>query len=146
MSMNRVVLTGGLTRDPEVKATSGGMSILSLRLAFSSRGKNPQTGQWEDMPNYIDVTMFGDRAARIAPHLKKGSSIGVDGKLRWREWEKDGQKRQAIEVIADDIEFVGGRSSDDAFESSRPVSSAVSSDDVAGALGAEEVPGEEIPF
>ncbi len=134
-SINRVVLTGGLTRDPELRSTGSGMSVLSMRLAFSTRGKNPQSGQWEDMPNYIDVTMFGDRAERLAPHLKKGSSIGVDGKLRWREWEtQSGEKRQAIEVIADDIEFIGGRSEQ------------VSQEGNAAPAGIEDLGGEEIPF
>lgn len=136
MSINRVILTGGLTRDPELRSTASGMGVLSMRLAFTSRGKNPQTGQWEDMPNYIDVTMFGDRAQRLSQHLKKGSSIGVDGKLRWREWEtQSGEKRQAIEIIADDIEFVGSRPegavSESAAEPSAP---------------ADDLEGEEIPF
>lgn len=137
-SINRVVLTGGLTRDPELRSTSGGMSVLSMRLAFSSRGKNPQSGQWEDMPNYIDVTMFGDRAQRLSTVLKKGSSIGVDGKLRWREWEsQSGEKRQAIEIIADDIEFVGG---------GRPDSPSAEGGAEGTAAPVDDLEGEEIPF
>ena len=105
MSINRVVLVGNLTRDPEMKSTAGGLTIMSLRLAFNERRKNNQTGEWEDQPNYIDVTMFGTRAEGAAKlSLTKGARVGIDGKLRWREWESpSGEKRNAIEIIADDL-------------------------------------------
>lgn len=142
MSVNRVVLTGNLTRDPELKATAGGLNILSLRIAFNDRRKNSSTGNWEDVPNYIDVTMFGTRGESLSRALTKGMRIGIDGKLRWREWEtQQGDKRSAIEVIADDIEFLDSRGGSGSGGSSNydaptaPVSNATP-DDL----------GEEIPF
>jgi single-strand DNA-binding protein len=140
MSINRVVLTGNLTRDAELKQTPGGMAIVKIRLAVNDRRKNASTGQWEDSPNYIDVTMFGSRGEAVSRFLTKGKQIAVEGKLRWREWESQaGEKRSAIEVVADDIELLGGRG--DAPASTRTVSSAPAdapSDDLAD--------GEDIPF
>jgi single-strand DNA-binding protein len=110
MSINRVVIVGRLTSDPELRATPGGMSILKMRLAFNDRRKNAETGEWEETPNYIDVTLFGSRAEGVSRIVTKGMRIGVDGKLRWRQWETpQGEKRSAIEVIADDIEFLDSR-------------------------------------
>ncbi len=111
MSINRVIITGNLTRDPELKATASGMSVLKLRMAVNDRRKNSQTGEWEDAPNYIDVTIFGQRGESLSRFLEKGSRIGVDGKLRWSEWEnQQGEQRSKLEVIADDIEFLSSRS------------------------------------
>lgn len=110
MSINRVVLVGNLTADPEMRSTAGGMAIMKMRLAFNDRRKNSESGQWEDVPNYVDVTMFGARAESVSRFLSKGSRIGVDGKLRWRQWETpEGDKRSAIEVIADDIALLSSR-------------------------------------
>jgi len=110
MSVNRVVLTGNLTRDPELRSTAGGMSILKMGLAFNDRRKNAESGNWEDVANFIDVTMFGARAESLSRMLTKGMRIGIDGKLRWHSWETpQGDKRSSIEVIADDIEFLDSR-------------------------------------
>jgi single-strand DNA-binding protein len=110
MSINRVVLVGRLTADPEMRAVPSGMSVLKMRLAFNDRRKNAQTGDWDEHANYIDVTMFGTRAEGVSRVVTKGMRIGVDGKLRWREWESQtGEKRSALEVIADDIEFLDSR-------------------------------------
>lgn len=110
MSINRVVLVGRLTRDPELRATAGGMSVLKMGLAFNDRRKNQQTGEWEEYANFVDVTMFGNRAESVSRIVSKGMRVGVDGKLRWRQWEsQSGEKRSAIEVIADDIEFLDSR-------------------------------------
>ncbi len=106
MSINRVVLTGNLTRDPEVRRTQSGMAIMSFGLAVNDRRKNSQTGEWEDYANFIDCTMFGTRAEAVSNYLSKGSKIGLEGKLRWSQWERDGQKRSKLEVIADEIEFL----------------------------------------
>jgi single-strand DNA-binding protein len=110
MSINRVILTGNLTKDPELKATQSGMSILKMRMAVNDRRKNAQSGEWEDVANYVDVTVFGSRGEALSRFLEKGSRIGVDGKLRWSEWEnQQGEKRSKIEVVADDIEFLSSR-------------------------------------
>lgn len=136
MSINRVVLTGNLTRDAELKQTSGGMAIVKMRLAVNDRRKNAQTGQWEDSPNYIDVTMFGSRGEAVSRFLGKGKQIAVEGKLRWSEWESPaGEKRSKVEVVADDIELLGGRDSGAAPRAASPA-----------AEPAEEFDGEDIPF
>lgn len=106
MSINRVNLTGNLTRDPELRATTSGTSVLSFGIAVNDRRKNQQTGEWEDYANFIDCTMFGARAEAVSKYLSKGSKIALEGKLRWSQWERDGQKRSKIEVIVDEIEFM----------------------------------------
>ena len=111
MSINRVVLTGNLTRDPELRRTQSGMAILSFGIAVNDRRKNNQTGEWEDYANFIDCTMFGSRAEGVANYLAKGNKVGVEGKLRYSSWERDGQKRSKIEVIVDELEFLTPRNS-----------------------------------
>jgi single-strand DNA-binding protein len=111
MSINRVLITGNLTRDPELRATGSGMSVLKMGVAVNDRRKNPQSGEWEELPNYIDVVVFGTRGESLSRFLSKGAKVAVEGKLRWSSWEdKDsGAKRSKIEVIADDIEFMSAR-------------------------------------
>ncbi len=110
MSINRVVLSGNLTRDPEVRTTQSGMPVMSLGVAVNDRRKNNQTGEWEDYANFIDCTMFGNRAQSVSQYLSKGQRVMIEGKLRYSTWERDGQKRSKIEVIIDEIDFVGFRS------------------------------------
>jgi len=107
MSINRVCISGNLTRDPELRQTAGGMAILNMRMAVNDRRKNSSSGEWEDVANYVDVVTFGNRAESLSRFLGKGSRITVDGKLRWSEWadKTSGDKRQKIEVVADDIEL-----------------------------------------
>jgi single-strand DNA-binding protein len=110
MSINRVVISGNLTRDPELRATAGGMAILKLGIAVNDRRKNQQSGEWEDVPNFFDVTVFGQRGESLSRFLSKGSKIAVEGKLRWSQWEtQEGDKRSKVEIIADDIEFMSSR-------------------------------------
>lgn len=109
MSINRVSLSGNLTREPELRTTQSGMAVLSLGIAVNDRRKNNQTGEWEDYANFIDCTMFGTRAQTISQYLHKGQRVMLDGKLRYSTWERDGQKRSKIEVIIDDIDFSGSR-------------------------------------
>jgi single-strand DNA-binding protein len=110
-SINRVVLVGNLTRDPELRHTPSGTAVCGLRLAVNSRRKDPSTGEWGEKPNYFDVTVWGNQGESCAQYLAKGRPIAVDGRLDWREYEaKDGSgKRQAIEIIADSVQFLGGR-------------------------------------
>ena len=111
MSINRVVISGNLTRDPDLRSTATGMPVLGFGVAVNDRRKNAQTGEWEDYPNFIDCTMFGNRAQSLAGILAKGAKVAIEGKLRWSQWERDGQKRSKIEVIVDDLEFMSSRGS-----------------------------------
>ena len=110
-NINRVVLVGNLTRDPELRHTPGGTSVCSLRLAVNTRRRD-ESGQWTDKPNYFDITVWGGQAESCAQFLSKGRPVGIDGRLEWREWDaQDGSKRQAVEVIAENVQFLGGRDS-----------------------------------
>ena len=106
MSINRVVISGNLTRDPELRKTAGGLPVLGFSVAVNDRRKNQSTDEWEDYPNFVDCTMFGARAASVAKFLSKGAKVAIEGKLRWSQWEKDGQKRSKLEVIVDELEFM----------------------------------------
>ena len=109
-SINRVVLVGNLTRDPELRHTQGGMAVCSLRIAVNTRRKDAQTGEWGEKPNYFDVTVWGNQGESCAQYLAKGRQVAIDGRLEWREWDaQDGSKRQAVEIIADSVQFIGGR-------------------------------------
>ena len=108
-NINRVVLVGNLTKDPELRQTGGGTSVCKLRLAVNTRRKD-ETGQWVDKPNYFDITVWGNQGERCAQYLTKGRPVAIDGRLEWREWETpEGNKRQAVDVVADTVQFLGGR-------------------------------------
>lgn len=141
MSINRVVISGNLTRDPELRATTSGTSVLSLGVAVNDRRRNQQTGEWEDYPNYIDCTMFGARAEGIHRYLSKGTKVAIEGKLRWSQWERDGQKRSKIEVIVDEIEFMTSRDS-----APRPAAQPMQSAPMAAPVVDASVYDEDIPF
>ena len=113
-NINRVVLVGNLTKDPELKSTSGGTSLCKLRIAVNTRRKD-ETGQWVDKPNYFDVTVWGNQAESCAQYLSKGRPVAVDGRLDWREWEaKDGGgKRESVEIVAESVQFLGSRGDGD---------------------------------
>lgn len=135
MSINKVVITGNLTRDPESRATANGMSVLKLGVAVNDRRKNPSTGEWEDVPNFIDVTVFGARADALARLLKKGMKVAIEGRLRWSQWETpEGEKRSRLEVVADEIEFFSARGEDAPAAPAR------------GPMPVEDIDSEEIPF
>jgi single-strand DNA-binding protein len=109
VSINRVVLVGNLTKDPELRHTPSGTAVCNLRLAVNTRRKD-ETGQWVDKPNYFDITVWGNQGERCAQYLSKGRPVAVDGRLEWREWETpEGNKRQAVDVVADSVQFLGSR-------------------------------------
>jgi single-strand DNA-binding protein len=109
-NINRVVLTGNLTRDPELRSLPSGMSVCSLRIACNTRRKDNSSGEWVDKPNYFDVTVWGAQGENCARFLSKGRPVALDGRLEWREWQdKDGNNRQSIDIIADAVQFLGGR-------------------------------------
>lgn len=109
--INRVVLVGRLTRDPEVRHLPSGQPVLSLGLAVNGRQKDDM-GNWTDKPNFFDVKLFGPRAESLSQYLAKGKRIGIDGRLDWSSWEQDGAKRSKVEVIAFDIQFLDSRGDD----------------------------------
>lgn len=114
MSINRVTLTGNLTRDPELRSTTNGTGILVFGIAVNDRRRNPQTGEWEDYPNFIDCVVYGARATSLQRFISKGSKVAIEGKLRYSSWEsKEGQRRSRIEVVVDDLEFMSARRTDD---------------------------------
>jgi single-strand DNA-binding protein len=140
-NINRVVLTGNLTADPDLRSLQSGTSVCKLRVASNTRRKVGDT--WEDKPNYFDVTVWGAQGENAARFLSKGRPVAIDGRLEWREWTTDdGGKRQAIEIIADTVQFLGGSangksngsSSDDDAEPAAPAASSSAGDD------------EDIPF
>lgn len=107
MSINKVFIMGNLTRDPELRETASGFQVLNFGVAVNDRRKNQQTQQWEDYANFVDCTMFGNRAASVARFLAKGSKVAIEGKLRWSQWEtQDGSKRSKLEVVVDELEFM----------------------------------------
>ena len=139
MSVNRVVLIGNLTRDPELRSTGGGLSIVKMGIAVNDRRKNQQTGEWEDVPNFFDVVAFGQQAEKYAEWFRKGNKVAVDGKLRWSQWETpEGEKRSKVEVMADWIESMSGRDSNGSRDYDAPSSGAAAP--VGGGRDGEEIP------
>ena len=110
-NINRVIVTGNLTRDPELRSTPSGTAVCKLRIAVNTRRKDSATGDWVDKPNYFDVTVWGAQGENCSTYLQKGRPVAIDGRLEWREWEaNDGSgKRQSVEIIADTVQFLGSR-------------------------------------
>lgn len=148
MSINRVFITGNLTRDPELRATQSGSQVLSFGIAVNDRRKNNQTGEWGDYPNFVDCTMFGTRAEKIANYIAKGSKVAIEGKLRYSSWERDGEHRSKLEVIVDEIEFMSRRDEQDGAVISTPAPAPVqpAAPRKAAPVAAAEVYDEDIPF
>jgi len=114
MNINRVILTGNLTRDPEVSSVPAtGLAICKFGIAVNTRRKSGD--QWEEKANFFRVTVFGRQADSCAQYLKKGRPVAIDGRLEWSQWERDGIKRESVDIIADNVQFLGGR--DDAGSS-----------------------------
>ena len=109
-SVNVVVLVGNLTRDPELKAMPSGTSVCRLGLAVNERTKDPNSGEWGERPNYFDIDVFGAQGENCAQYLAKGRQVAIEGRLRWRSWETpEGQKRSAVSVVANNVQFIGPR-------------------------------------
>ena len=108
-NINRVVLVGNLTRDPELRNTPSGTAVCSLRVAVNG-SRRDESGQWVDKPNYFTVNVFGNQAESCAQYLSKGRPVAIDGRLDWREWQaQDGSKRESVEIVAESVQFLGGR-------------------------------------
>ena len=113
MSINKVMISGNLTRDPELRTTPSGTSVLAFGVAVNDRRKNASTGEWEDYPNYIDCTVFGARAESLSRILVKGMKVAIDGRLHYSSWAaQDGSKRSKIDVTVDQIDFMSSRGGD----------------------------------
>jgi single-strand DNA-binding protein len=108
-NINVVAITGNLTRDPELRTLPSGTSVCELRVAVNSRRRD-EGGNWVDKPNYFDVTVWGAQGENCSTYLSKGRPVAIEGRLDWREWEaKDGTKRQAVQIIANSVQFLGSR-------------------------------------
>lgn len=106
MAVNSVTLAGNLTRDPELRTTQSGSAVLSMGVAVNERRKDA-SGNWVDNPQFFDLSMFGNRAEKIAPYLTKGTKVTVQGRLHYSSWQaQDGSKRSKVDVIVDEIEFM----------------------------------------
>ena len=106
MSINKVIVTGNLTRDPEMRATNSGTPVMNFGIAVNDRRRNQQTGEWEEYPNFIDCTMFGTRAEAVSQYLAKGSKVAIEGKIHFEQWERDGKKNSKVSIIVTEIEFM----------------------------------------
>jgi single-strand DNA-binding protein len=155
-NINVVAITGNLTRDPELRSTPSGTSVCKLRVAVNSRRKDGSSGEWIDKPNYFDVTVWGAQGENCANYLSKGRPVAVEGRLDWREWEaQDGSgKRQAVEIIANSVQFLGSRgdnpnsestSAGNGFQAQSDVP-ADTSDFQPAEAGAGSGGGDDIPF
>lgn len=136
MSINRVIISGNLTRDPELRATASGLPVMGFGMAVNDRRKNQQTGEWEDYANFVDVTMFGNRAESLSRFLEKGSKVAIEGKLHWSQWEREGQKRSKLEVIATEVELMSrSKNSESGIVADPP-----EEDDVSASVYDEDIP------
>ncbi len=133
MNINRVVITGNLTKDPELRSLPSGTAVCDLRLACNTRRKDGE--EWVDKPNFFNVTVWGGQGEAVARHLTKGRGVAVDGRLEWREYDaQDGSKRQVVDIVADSVQFLG---------SANNVGDGAEESELVGAgVGA----GEDIPF
>ena len=162
-SLNQVTLMGNLTRDPELRQTPNGQNVTSFSLALN-RAYKDQSGEWQEVTDYIDIVCWGPLAERVAQYLSKGRRCLVQGRLQSRSWEQDGQKRSKVEVLANDVTFLDSRGNDDggnsadnsgeSTETSKPASAdkpkpskKVKKDDVViEDIGDEPINLDDIPF
>ena len=149
-NINRVVLTGNLTRDPELRSLPSGMSVCSLRVACNTRRK--QGEEWVDKPNYFDVTVWGRQGETAAQYLEKGRPVAIDGRLEWREWDdkETGKKRQSVNIVADSVQFLGSRDGGEGngsrFNAQSDVPADTSDFQGAPAAGSSSAGEDDIPF
>lgn len=146
-NINRVVLTGNLTSDPELRALPSGTSVCKLRVAVNTRRKDGQSGEWRDFPNYFDVTVWGAQGENVARYLSKGRGVAVDGRLEWREWQdkETGKNRQHVEIVADTVQFLGG-GEDRGERAPRASDVPVDTGDFAAAPAQAPAEDDDIPF
>lgn len=152
-SFNQVILMGNLTRDPELRTIPSGQSVCSFSLALNRSFKG-QDGNWQEATDYIDVVAWGPLGERVAQYLSKGRPCLVNGRLQSRSWEQDGQKRSKVEVVAQDVTFLGGRGEGDnsggapapSGSSAKPQGKKADDDVVIEDIGDEPINLDDIPF
>lgn len=120
-SFNQVVLMGNLTRDPELRQIPSGQSVCSFSLALN-RSYKGSDGEWQEATDFVDVVAWANLGERVAQYVTKGRPVLVSGRLQSRQWEKDGQKRSKLEVVAHDVTFLGGRGGDGSGNDTSPTS------------------------
>ena len=148
-NINRVIITGNLTSDPELRSLPSGSSVCKLRVACNTRRKDSASGEWVDKPNYFNVTVWGAQGENCAKYLAKGRGVAIDGRLEWREWEtQEGNKRQAVDIIADSVQFLGGGREGGGQEGGFTPSADVPTDtsDFASAPAGQSAAEDDIPF
>ena len=127
-NINRVVITGNLTADPELRSTPSGTSVCNMRIACNTRRKDGE--EWGDKPNFFNVTVWGGQGENVARYLSKGRPVAIDGRLEWREWEaQDGSKRQAVDIIADSVQFLNNGNGNGASDAVEPVPAGVGAEE-----------------
>lgn len=146
MSINKVMITGNLTRDAELRSTPSGTAIASFGVAVNDRRRNQQTGEWEDYANFVDCTMFGKRAEAVSRYLTKGLKVAIEGRLHYSSWEdkNSGQRRSKLDVTVDEIEFMSSRNGGGEGNYSAPAQS--SSQPISQAPAPAAYNDEDIPF
>lgn len=152
-SLNQVTLMGNLTRDPELRNTPNGQNVTNFSLALN-RSYKDASGEWQEATDYVDIVCWGPLAERVAQYLNKGRRCLVQGRIQSRSWEQDGQKRNKVEVLANDVTFLDGRSddsssssNDDAGSSAKPANKKAKKDDVVVEdIGDEPINLDDIPF
>ncbi len=150
-NINRVIITGNLTSDPELRSLPSGSSVCKLRVACNTRRKDGASGEWVDKPNYFDVTVWGAQGENCAKYLAKGRGVAIDGRLEWREWTTtEGQKRQAVEIVADSVQFLsspdGGGGGGFSARSDVPVDTGDFAAAPVGGGGTPAASDDDIPF
>lgn len=108
-SLNKVILIGNLTRDVELRSTPSGTTVGGFGIAVNRRRKN-EAGEWIEEASFFNVVVWGTLAERCNEYIHKGSQVAIEGRLQSRSWEtEDGQKRNVVEVVAENVQFLGGR-------------------------------------
>jgi single-strand DNA-binding protein len=113
VDLNHVVLIGRLTRDSELKYTANGQAVCKFSIAVNRRKKNGD--QWVDEPNFFDIVLWGRQGESLNQYLVKGKLVGVDGELRQDRWEQDGQNRSKVEIVANNVQLLGGSQGNSSF-------------------------------
>ena len=150
-SFNQVTLMGNLTRDPELRTIPSGQSVCSFSLALNRSYKNAE-GEWQEATDFVDVVAWAGLGERVAQYVTKGRPVLVSGRLQSRSWEQDGQKRSKLEVVAQDVTFLGSRGDDAGAPAPSPATSAPAGkkgkdkDPVIEDVGDEPINLDDIPF